>query len=74
MKGFVSSKSNSAENIKLSENRAMAVYKMMLKKGVDPEQIELEGMGNREPIASNDTRAGRAKNRRVEILVISDGL
>lgn len=74
VKGFVSSKSNSAENIKLSENRAMAVYKMMLKKGVDPEQIELEGMGNREPIASNDTRAGRAKNRRVEILVISDGL
>ncbi|BHH85269.1 AAA family ATPase [Desulforhopalus sp. 52FAK] len=74
VKGFVSSKSNSAENIKLSEDRAMAVYKMMLKKGVDPEQIEIKGMGNREPIASNDTRAGRAKNRRVEILVISDGL
>ena len=74
VKGFVSSKSNSPENIELSENRALAVYKMMLKKGVDSEQIEMEGMGNREPIASNGTRAGRAKNRRVEILVISDGL
>lgn len=74
IKGFVSSKSNSPENIKLSENRALAVYKMMLKKGVDPEQIEMEGMGNQEPIASNDTRAGRTKNRRVEIVVIRDGL
>ncbi len=74
IKGFVSSKSNSPENIKLSEDRALSVYKMMLRKGVDPEQIEMEGMGNTEPIASNDTRAGRTKNRRVEILVIRDGL
>lgn len=74
IKGFVSSKSNSPENIKLSEDRALTVYKMMLQRGVDPEQIEMEGMGNREPIASNDTRAGRTKNRRVEILVIRDGL
>lgn len=74
VKGFVSSKSNSAENIKLSETRALNVYKMLLKKGVEAEQIEMVGMGNQEPIASNDTRAGRAKNRRVEIIVISDGL
>ncbi|MFT5699339.1 MAG: type II secretory pathway predicted ATPase ExeA [Desulforhopalus sp.] len=74
VRGFVSSKSNSPENIKLSEDRALSVYKLLLKNGVDPEQIELQGMGNKEPIASNDTRAGRAKNRRVEIVVISDGL
>ena len=74
VKGFVSSNSNSPENIKLSETRALNVYKMLLKKGVEAEQIEMVGMGNQEPIASNDTRAGRAKNRRVEIIVISDGL
>ena len=74
VKGFVSSKSNSPENIKLSEARALSVYTMLLKKGVDAEQMEMEGMGNREPIASNNTRAGRAKNRRVEIDVVSDGL
>jgi general secretion pathway protein A len=74
IKGFVSSKSNSPENIKLSEARALSIYKMLLKDGIDAEQIEMEGMGNKEPIASNDTRAGRTKNRRVEIIVISDGL
>ncbi len=74
VKGFVSSKSNSPENIKLSEARALSIYKMLLKDGIEAEQVEMEGMGNKEPIASNDTRAGRAKNRRVEITVISDGL
>lgn len=74
VKGFVSAKSNSPENIKLSEARAFSVYEMLLKNGIDAEQVEMVGMGNQEPIASNDSRAGRAKNRRVEIIVISDGL
>jgi len=52
----------------------LSVYKILLKNGIDAEQIEMEGMANKEPIASNDTRAGRTKNRRVEITVISDGL
>lgn len=73
IKGFVSSKTNSLENIQLSEKRALNVYKLLLEKGIEPEQIEMKGMGNREPVASNDTRAGRTKNRRVEIVVISDG-
>ena len=74
VKGFVSAKTNSAENIKLSEERALSIYKMLLADGIDPEQVEIEAMGNREPIASNNTREGRAKNRRVEILVITDGI
>lgn len=74
VKGFVSSKLNSPEDIKLSEARALNIYKTLLKNGIEAEQIEVEGMGNKEPIASNDTRAGRAKNRRVEIVVITDGL
>jgi general secretion pathway protein A len=74
VKGFVSAKTNSPENIKLSEERALSIYKMLLADGIDPEQVEIEAMGNREPIASNNTREGRAKNRRVEILVITDGI
>jgi len=74
VKGFVSSKSDSPENVKLLEARVLSVYKMLLKNGIKVEQIEMEGMGNQEPIAFNDTKAGRAKNRRVEITVISDGL
>lgn len=73
VKGFVSSQSNSPANIKLSEERANSVFRLLLEKGIDPEQIEVVGMGNQEPIASNATREGRAKNRRVEIVVIRDG-
>ena len=73
VKGFVSSKSNSPENIRLSEERAEALTKLLEKKGIDPERIELKGMGNQEPIASNDTYEGRRQNRRVEIVVVDDG-
>jgi outer membrane protein OmpA-like peptidoglycan-associated protein len=41
--------------------------------GIDREQLEIKGMGIRNPIASNKTGAGRRKNRRVEIEVLSDG-
>lgn len=74
VKGFVSAKSNSPENIILSEERAMSVQKLMLAKGIDAEQIEVVGMGNQEPIASNNTSKGRRQNRRVELVVINDGI
>ncbi|MCP4343446.1 MAG: AAA family ATPase [Desulfobulbaceae bacterium] len=73
VKGFVSAKSNSPENIKLSEDRALIVQKLMLAKGIEVERMEVVGMGNQEPIASNDTSEGRRKNRRVEVIVINDG-
>lgn len=73
VKGFVSSKSNSPENIKLSRDRAQSVQKFMLEKGIEAGQIEVVGMGNQDPIASNDTSEGRRKNRRVEVIVIDDG-
>ncbi len=74
VKGFVSAKTNSPENIKLSKDRAMTVQKLMLAKGIAPEQIEVLGMGNQEPIAPNSTHAGRKKNRRVEIVIVDDGI
>ncbi len=70
VKGFVSAKTNSPENIKLSEERAMGVQKLLVKSGIDPARITVKGMGNRSPIASNDTSEGRTKNRRVEIEVV----
>lgn len=73
VKGFVSAKSNSPENIKLSEDRALSVQKLMLAKGIEVERMEVVGMGNKEPIASNNTSEGRRKNRRVEVIVINDG-
>lgn len=73
VKGFVSAKTNSDENIKLSEDRAMNVQKLLIAEGIEEERIQVKGMGNLEPIASNDTREGRSRNRRVEIVVVDDG-
>ncbi len=73
VKGFVSSKSNSQENIKLSEDRAKAMQKLLAARGINVERVQLQGMGNLEPLASNATSAGRRKNRRVEIIVVNDG-
>lgn len=60
-------------NQKLSEKRAEAVRQYFIKEGaVDKAVISATGYGKSRPIASNNTKDGRAKNRRVEILIISD--
>jgi outer membrane protein OmpA-like peptidoglycan-associated protein len=74
VKGFVSSSTASAENTRLSEERAMAVQKLLVASGIAAERITVKGMGIEEPIASNNTSAGRTKNRRVEVLVLHEGL
>lgn len=53
-------------NLALSSNRANAVKKYLIKKGVDAESITATGYGNVKPIASNETLEGRKQNRRVE--------
>lgn len=58
-------------NQKLSEGRANAVKKDLIKRGIDPDRIETEGKGESEPVADNDTEEGRALNRRVEFVIIS---
>ena len=57
----------------LSEGRANAVRNELLKRGVAPARIEADGKGETQPIADNKTEEGRAKNRRVEITIISTG-
>jgi type VI secretion system protein ImpK len=53
-------------NWDLSQARAVAVQKM-LSASVRPERMRAEGRAEGEPVASNDTAVGRARNRRVEI-------
>jgi OOP family OmpA-OmpF porin len=57
-------------NDKLSVRRAESVKAYLVSKGVEPNRVYTEGKGKRQPIASNKTKEGRAKNRRVEIEVI----
>jgi chemotaxis protein MotB len=51
----------------LSQKRADAVMQFIISQGVRPELIEAHGYGEKNPIASNKTASGRAKNRRVEL-------
>lgn len=57
-------------NQKLSEQRAASVSNYLVGKGLMRQRFEVVGMGERYPIASNDTDGGRAQNRRVEIRVV----
>jgi len=60
---------NEADSWQLSVNRAVAVLNQMTTMGLEPGKMSIEGNSHYNPIASNDTEDGRAKNRRVEITI-----
>ena len=57
-------------NQKLSVRRAEAVKAYLVSKGIEANRVYTEGKGEKQPVADNRTREGRAKNRRVEIEVV----
>jgi OOP family OmpA-OmpF porin len=57
-------------NQKLSVRRAEAVKAYLVSKGIEKNRIYTEGKGEKQPVADNKTKEGRAKNRRVEIEVV----
>ncbi len=61
---------SAAINLKLSGERARAVVDYLVKKGVDRARLEYRGYGSSQPIATNATSEGRAKNRRVEFKIL----
>jgi outer membrane protein OmpA-like peptidoglycan-associated protein len=54
----------------LSEERAKSVANYIVRKGIDPQRVFYKGYGKRDPIASNRTAEGRARNQRVEIKIL----
>ncbi len=67
--GHTDSTGTDAVNNPLSLNRAASVRDYLSSRGVASSRVAIDGRGSREPIASNDTAANKAKNRRVEIFV-----
>lgn len=59
-----------AYNRDLSLRRAEAVVEAVAEAGIDPARLEAKGFGSSQPVADNDTAAGRRANRRVEVLVV----
>ena len=65
--GYTDSVGSDKYNHKLSEDRARSVADFLVNKKVNPARIELIGLGEKNPVASNKTQKGRSLNRRVEI-------
>jgi len=60
-------------NLDLSSKRADNVVDFLLTQGVDKNLISAQGMGDTNPVASNDTPDGRAQNRRIEVTLVGPG-
>jgi outer membrane protein OmpA-like peptidoglycan-associated protein len=69
IEGFTDSTGSPEANRRLSERRAEAVRAALVRSGIAPNRIVARGLGSEYPVASNDDRAGRSLNRRVEILL-----
>lgn len=59
-------------NWELSTTRATNVLHYMVRKGVSPKKLSATGYGEHRPVASNTTASGKAKNRRVEIVILPE--
>ncbi|BBL24397.1 MULTISPECIES: outer membrane protein OmpA [Comamonas] len=68
--GHTDSIGSDAYNQKLSVRRAEAVKAYLVSKGIAKDRVYTEGKGEKQPVADNKTKEGRAKNRRVEIEVV----
>lgn len=67
--GYTDSVGSDTFNQTLAENRANSVKAYLIAQGIDPQSITSVGYGKSNPVASNDTAAGRQQNRRVEVII-----
>jgi outer membrane protein OmpA-like peptidoglycan-associated protein len=74
VEGYTDSVGGDDFNQKLSENRAGAVKDFLISQGVSQNNITSQGFGKNNPVADNSTSAGRAQNRRVNLVVSGDAI
>ncbi len=70
IEGHTDNQGSAAYNLDLSTRRARGVYLELINKGIDPNRLEFNGFGFKNPIDSNETERGRARNRRTEVLIL----
>jgi outer membrane protein OmpA-like peptidoglycan-associated protein len=66
IRGYTDSQGSAVSNQRLSERRANTVMQYLISKGVEAARLKAVGYGEKDPVASNRTAAGRAQNRRIE--------
>ncbi|WP_068713868.1 OmpA family protein [Vibrio tritonius] len=67
--GYTDSTGSEKYNLQLSKKRAQAVANYLIESGVNPDKLTVNGLGEKDPIATNKTLDGRKQNRRVEITI-----
>jgi outer membrane protein OmpA-like peptidoglycan-associated protein len=72
IRGHTDNTGNARQNEGLSQARAEAVRRLLLGWGVEPHRVRALGFGASQPVADNQTEAGRAKNRRTELVVVAN--
>ncbi len=72
IEGHTDDKGSDSYNKKLSLNRAQSVENYLDELGVSPGRMTVKGYGETQPVATNETEAGRQKNRRVEIAIFAN--
>lgn len=70
IEGHTDNTGDASYNLSLSEQRAQAIRDALVARGVNPGRISIQGFGETRPLTGNFTRAGRQKNRRVEIIIL----
>jgi len=70
VEGHTDSTGSESYNLTLSKNRAESVGRYLIDNGVDPQRLSYEGYGSQFPVDTNETKEGRARNRRVEFLLV----
>ena len=73
IQGFADAQGSESFNDGLSQRRAEAVLRYLVSKNVPLFRISIVGLGEANPVAPNNTRAGREQNRRVEVRMLRSG-
>jgi len=69
--GHTDSEGDANQNMKLSNDRANAVYSYLIQIGIDASRLSYKGFGQTKPITGNDSEEGKARNRRTEFVVMN---